>query len=156
MPHSAYLKAQKPLGRMFGAAEHQVDPVRHLVGNALVWGGPSEKDALYLPATPARNDGVTIHKLTVKDVPVDGFWSITVYNPEGSLEPNRYNAYAVNNITAKKDTDGSAAIQFGGCDGEIPNCLPIMKDWNYMVRLFAPRRELLDRAWQFPQAQPMS
>jgi hypothetical protein len=22
----------------------------------------------------------TIHKLTVKDVPVDGFWSITVYN----------------------------------------------------------------------------
>ena len=98
--------------RMFGANENEVDPVRHLIGTALLWGGLPEKDALYLPVTPARNDGVTIHKLTVKDVPVDGFWSITVYNPEGYLEPNQYNAYAVNNITANKGMDGSVAIQF--------------------------------------------
>jgi len=32
---------------MFGAAEDEVDPVRHLVGTALVWGGLPEKDALY-------------------------------------------------------------------------------------------------------------
>ena len=94
-----------------------------------------KKDALYLPITPGRNDGATIHKLTVEDVPVDGFWSITVYNAEGYLEPNQYNAYAVNNITANKGADGSVAIEFGGCDGEIPNCLPIMKAWNYTVRL---------------------
>ena len=113
-------------GRMFGAAEDQVDPVRHLVGTALVWGGLPEKDALYLPVTPARNDGATIHELTVRDVPVDGFWSVTVYNAEGYLGPNPYNAYSVNNITAKKGADGSVTIQFGGCDGELPNCLPIM------------------------------
>ena len=142
--------------RMFGAAENQVDPVRHLVGTALVWGGLPEKDALYLPVTPARNDGATVHKLTVKDVPVDGFWSITVYNAEGYLEPNQYDAYAVNNITAKKGADGSVAIQFGGCDGEIPNCLPIMKGWNYTVRLFRPRPEILDGTWRFPAAQPVS
>src|SRR5215468_11106602 len=142
--------------RMFGANENEVDPVRHLIGSALLWGGLPEKDALYLPVTPARNDGVTIHKLTVKDVPVDGFWSITVYNPEGYLEPNQYNAYAVNNITANKGTYGSVAIQFGGCDGEIPNCLPIMKGWNYAVRLFLPRLEILDGAWRFPEAQPVS
>jgi hypothetical protein len=88
--------------RMFGANEDQVDPVRHLVGSALVWGGLPEKDALYLPITPAQNDGDTVHKLTVKDVPVDGFWSITVYNSEGYLEPNQYNTYSVNTITAKK------------------------------------------------------
>src|SRR5262249_32833404 len=136
---------------MFGAAEHQVDPVRHLVGTALVWGGLPEKDALYLPVTPARNDGATVHKLRVKDVPVDGFWSITVYNPEGYLEANQYNAYAVNNLTAKKDTDGSVAIQFGGCDGEIPNCLPVMKGWNYTVRLFRPRPEILDGHMEIPR-----
>jgi hypothetical protein len=34
--------------RMFGAAEDQVDRVRHLVGTALVFGGLPEKDALYL------------------------------------------------------------------------------------------------------------
>jgi hypothetical protein len=142
--------------RMFGANKDQVDPVRHLIGSALVWGGLPEKDALYLPATPARNDGTTIHKLMVRDVPVDGFWSITVYNAEGYLEPNPYKVYAVNKTTAKKAADGSVAIQFGGCDGEIPNCLPIMKDWNYTVRLFRPRREILDGAWKFPEARPVS
>jgi hypothetical protein len=142
--------------RMFGAKEDQVDPVRHLIGTALVWGGLPEKDALYLPITPARNDGTTIHKLTVKDVPVDGFWSITVYNAEGYLEPTPYNAYAVSKITAKKGADGSVAIQFGGCDGEIPNCLPIMKGWNYTVRLFRPRPEILHGTWKFPEAQPVS
>ena len=49
------------------------------------------------------------------------------------------NAYTLNNITAKKNAEGSVAIQFGGCDGETPNCLPIMKGWNYIVRLY--RRE---------------
>src|SRR6516165_9395397 len=142
--------------RMFGANENEVDPVRHLIGTALLWGGLPEKDALYLPVTPARNDGVTIHKLTIKDVPVDDFWLISVYNPEGYLEPNQYTACAENNITAKKDTDDTVAIQFGGCDGEIPNCLPIMKDWNYTVRLFRPRPELLNGAWRFPEAQPVS
>jgi len=103
--------------RMFGAKEDQVDPVRHLVGTALLWGGLPEKDALYLPVTPARNDGSTVHKLTVKHVPVDGFWSVAVYNSEGYLQPNQYNAYSVNTITAKKGAEGSVAIQFGGCDG---------------------------------------
>jgi hypothetical protein len=142
--------------RMFGANEHQVDPVKHLVGSAMLWGGLPEKDALYLPITPAQNDGKTVYKLMVVDVPVDGFWSITVYNAEGYLEPNSYNAYSVNNIAAKKGADGSVAIQFGGCDGEIPNCLPIMKDWNYTVRLFRPRAEILDGIWRFPDAQPVS
>jgi hypothetical protein len=142
--------------RMFGANEHQVDPVKHLIGSAMLWGGLPEKDGLYLPVTPARNDGKTVYKLTVGDGPVDGFWSITVYNAEGYLEPNPYNAYSVNNITGKKGADGSVAIQFGGCDGEIPNCLPIMKDWNYTVRLFRPRAEILNRTWRFPEAQPVS
>ena len=157
--HAALLQLGETISdtrRMFGAAENQVDPVRHLVGTALVWGGLPEKDALYLPVTPAQNDGATVYKLTVKDVPVDGFWSITVYNAEGYLEPNQYNAYAVNNITAKKGTDGSVAIQFGGCDGEVPNCLPIMKGWNYTVRLFRPRPEILDGSWTFPAARPVS
>ena len=156
--HAALLRLGETISdtrRMFGATD-QVDPVRHLVGTALVWGGLPEKDALYLSVTPARNDGATVHKLTVKDVPVDGFWSITVYNAEGYLEPNQYHAYAVNNMTARKGADGSVTIQFGGCDGEIANCLPIMKGWNYTVRLFRPRPEILDGTWQFPDARPVS
>ena len=140
--------------RMFGANEHEVDPVKHLIGSAMLWGGNPEKDALYLPITPARNDGKTVYKLTVGDVPVDGFWSLTVYNSEGYLRPNQDKAYAVNSITVKKGPDGAVTIQFGGCDGKIQNCLSIAPGWNYTVRLFRPRAEILDGTWKFPLAQP--
>jgi len=142
--------------RMFGSNEKQVDPVKHLIGSAMLWGGTPEKDTLYLPITPARNDGNTIYRLTVKDIPVDAFWSLTVYNTEGYFHPNPYNAYALNSLTAKKSPDGAINIQFGGCDGKIPNCLPITKEWNYTVRLFRPRAEILDGMWKFPLAQPES
>jgi hypothetical protein len=49
------------------------------------------------------------------------------------------------------DDVGPAGV--GGCDGKIPNCLPIMKGWNYMVRLYHPRDEILNGTWKFPQAQ---
>jgi hypothetical protein len=49
---------------------------------------------------------------------------------------------------------GSITVQFGGCDGKIPNCLPIMKGWNYTVRLYRPRAEVLNGGWQFPAANP--
>ena len=71
---------------MFGP-KGEVDPVRHLIGSAIAWGGNPEKDALYLNVTPAHNDGKTVYRLTVKDVPVDGFWSISVYNDEGHFAP---------------------------------------------------------------------
>jgi hypothetical protein len=43
---------------------------------------------VYQNGVPALNDGKTPHVLTVRDVPVDGFWSITVYNAKGFMEPN--------------------------------------------------------------------
>ena len=128
--------------------------MRHLIGTAAGWGGNPDKDATYLNVTPAKNDGTTVYKLNVKDVPVDGFWSVSVYNAEGYFEKNPYDAYSLNNITAKKSADGSIAIQFGGCDGKIPNCLPIMKGWNYTVRLYRPRAEILNGKWKFPEPQP--
>ena len=128
-----------------------VDPVRHLVGSAAAWGGNPDKDATYLNITPANNDGTTVYRLDVKDVPVDGFWSVSLYNAEGYYEKNQYNAYSLNNLTAKKGDDGAISVQFGGCDGKIANCLPIMKGWNYTVRLYRPRAEILDGKWTFPE-----
>jgi hypothetical protein len=139
----------------FGA-KSQVDPIRHLIGTALGWGGNPDKEATYLNVTPSKNDGRTIYKLNVKNVPVDGFWSISLYNAEGYFQKNDYNTYSLNNITAKKDPDGSITVQFGGCDGKIPNCLPIMPGWNYTVRLYRPRPEILNGTWKFPEAQPLS
>jgi hypothetical protein len=140
------------LRNAFGSKD-QVNPVRHLIATATAWGGNPDKDAIYLNITPNNNDGTTIYKLNVRDVPVDGFWSISVYGPDGYFHKNDSDAYTLNNITAKKDPDGSVTIQFGGCDGKTPNCLPIMPGWNYLVRLYRPRTEILDGKWRFPEAR---
>src|SRR5688572_25934740 len=78
--------------RAFGA-KNEVDPVRRLLGAAAAWGGNPDKDAVYLNGTPARNDGTTVHTVTVKQVPVDAFWSISVYNAQGYYEKNALDAY---------------------------------------------------------------
>ena len=140
---------------MFGTRA-EVDPVRRLIGVATAWGGNPEKDATYLTVTPEQNDGSTVYRLTARDVPVDGIWSVTVYNAKGFFEPNPQNAYSFNNLTAQKDADGAITLQFGGCDGKVPNCLPIMPGWNYAVRLYRPRASILDGTWKFPEAMPVS
>jgi hypothetical protein len=61
----------------------------------------------------------------------------------------------VNDITGRKSADGSITIQFGGCDSQTPNCLPIVSGWNYIARLYRPRQEILDGAWKFPEARPV-
>jgi hypothetical protein len=141
--------------RAFGAKD-QVDPIKHLIGTAAGWGGNPDKDATYIGTAVPKNDGTTIYKLRVKDVPVEAFWSVSVYSAAGYFEKNPYDAYTLNNITAKKDPDGAITIQFGGCDGKIPNCLPIMPGWNYTVRLYRPRAAILDGKWKFPDPEPLS
>lgn len=137
---------------MAGTKE-QVDPIRHLIGAASAWGGNPEKEATYLNVTPEKNDGKTIYTLEIGDVPVDGFWSISVYNAEGYFEKNPQDAYTLNNITAKKGTDGKVTIQFGGCTEAVANCLPITNGWNYLVRLYRPQQAILNGSWQFPKPQ---
>jgi len=140
--------------RMFGR-KGKVDPIQHLIGTAAGWGGNPPNAALYAGAEPQQNDGKTAYRLTVKDVPVDRFWTVSVYNKDGFFEKNARNAYTVNNVTAKRNEDGSVTIQFGG-DETAPNYLPIVPGWNYTVRLYRPRKELLDGAWKFPEAQPVN
>ena len=52
-------------------------------------GRQSRQGCEYLNVTPAKNDGNTVYKLNVKDVPVDGFWSVSVYNAQGLLREER-------------------------------------------------------------------
>jgi len=136
--------------------EDEVDPIRRLVAAATAWGGNPDKEATYLNVTPAQNDGKTVYRLSVKDVPVDGFWSVIVYDKDGYIPKNDRNVYAFNNITAKEDADGSVTIQFGGDPAKATNCIPIVPGWNYMVRLYRPRKEILNGKWKFPEAQAVN
>lgn len=130
-----------------------VDPVQHLIGTAAGWGGNPSKDATYLGGVMPQNDGKAVYRLNVGHVPVNSFWSVSVYNAGGYFEKNPYDAYSLNNLTAEKSNDGSIVIQFGGCDGKIANCLPTMPGWNYTVRLYQPDEQILSGQWRFPQPQ---
>ena len=140
---------------MFGT-KNDTDPVRRLIGSASAWGGNPEKDAMYFSVHPAKNDGATIYRLSVDEVPVDGFWSVSVYNKDGYFTRNLQNAYSLNNVTAQRGADAKITIQFGGCDAVTANCLPITPGWNYLVRLYRPQDKVLSGEWTFPEAQPIS
>ncbi len=130
----------------------KVDPIKHLLGTAWGWGANTRDAAMYFGFTPDRNDGKTPHVLKVPaEVPVDGFWSVTVYNADGFIDINELNAYSFNSITAEPNADGSVSIHFGG-DPTEPNYLPIMNGWNYLVRLYQPKADLLEGNWKFPEA----
>jgi hypothetical protein len=137
--------------KMFGQKE-ELDPVYWLLGAALGWGGLPATESTYLNVFPEKNDGKTPYTLTVKDVPVDGFWSVTLYDDEGYMPVNKYKAYSFNNVTAKKNEDGSITIHFGG-DPKQSNFLPIVPGWNYIVRLYQPKNEILDGTWTFPHPE---
>jgi hypothetical protein len=49
--------------------------------------------------------------------------------------------------------DGSVTIHFGGDPGSV-NHLPITAGWNYVVRMYQPRRQVVGGSWKFPDAQP--
>jgi len=137
--------------KMFGKKEN-LDPVYWMLGAALGWGGLPAEAATYANAVPEMNDGTTPYTLTVTDVPVYGFWSVTLYDEAGWMPVNEYDAYSFNNVTAKKDEDGSITIHFGG-DPEADNFLPIVPGWNYIVRMYQPGPEILNGTWTFPAAE---
>ena len=133
--------------------EDEVDPLRHLLATAYAWGGSPPTATTFILKTPEDNDANTPYTLTIdEEIPVDGFWSVTVYNKEGFLEKNEYDAYLINDRNAAKDESGNIIIHFGG-DPTSSNFLPITSGWNYVVRLYQPRQEILDGSWKFPEAK---
>lgn len=136
----------------FGSRE-EVDPVRHLVGTAAGWGGLPAHEATYVNVDPGLPVGE--YRLTVRDVPVDGFWSVSLYTADGYFDDDG-SRVSLNNLTAQKDPDGSVTVHFGGCADGRPNCLGIKEGWNYLVRLYRPRPEVLDGTWTFPVVTPVT
>jgi len=140
--------------KTFGRKE-DLDPIYWLLGAAYGWGGLPVQDVAYTGGVPEKNDGKTPYNLTVKDVPVDAFWSVTVYDDKGMFIVNEHDAYSYNSVTAKKNEDGSATIHFGGDPGQ-DNFLPIVPGWNYIVRMYQPRKEILEGTWKFPVPAPVT
>ena len=65
------------------------------------------------------------------------------------------NGTASNNKTATPNADGSYTIHFGG-DPEAINFIPLTEGWNYTVRMYEPRQEILDGEWTFPEPEEVN
>lgn len=140
-------KGLKRYTQTFGSRA-EVNPIHFMIGTASAWGGLPDNAAQYINVQPDLPVGE--YELTVRDVPVKGFWSISLYNAKGYFQQNDLNAYSLNNLTAKPNSDGSYTIRFGGCTATTENCLPIMEGWNYAVRMYEPSQAIIDGSWKFP------
>ena len=131
----------------------EIDPLDHLIGMA-GWAGQPGTTAQGIVDAVDMNDGETPYVVTVRDVPVDAFWSIKVYDAEGYLAPNDLGRNSYNQTSATPNEDGSYTIHFGACEDGRINCIPITPGWNYTIRLYQPRAEILDGSWTFPEFLP--
>jgi len=135
----------------FGTPE-QVDPVNFLIFSAIGWGGLPNQNTIGVIGAVEKNDG-TPYSVTAKNVPVDAFWSIIVYNEKGFIPENEMKVYSYNNVTSTPNEDGSITINFGGCEDSRVNCIPVSEGWNYTVRMYEPREEVLNGIYKFPELQ---
>ena len=132
----------------------EVDPIRHLIGTAVGWGGLPATEATYVLVEPGLPMGE--YEIVVRDVPVDAFWSISVYNADGFFEDSDDGGCSINSLTAVRESDGSVIVHFGGDSSRVTNCLKIMDGWNYTIRLYRPQQPILDGTWTFPGPEPMT
>lgn len=133
--------------RMFGARD-DVDQVRHLIGTASAWGDLPENEAFYFIHYDPQEVGH--YQMKLRHVPVDAFWSFTVYNRDGYFESNPSGTYSVNSVTAQLEPDGSVVVDLAPTDDGYRNHVYVMDGWNYALRLYRPRPEVLDGPWIAP------
>lgn len=92
--------------------------------------------------------------------PVNAFWSITLYDPEGFQVGNELNRFAVSSwMPFKSNADGSLDLYF---QNESPgkeleaNWLPAPKGpFNLTMRLYGPKAEALNGKWNPPPVKQL-
>lgn len=127
----------------------EVKETRHKICAAIGWGGLPTYEVVYVKNQNKHPLGD--YQLRLNDVPVKGFWSISIYNEKGYFQENEYKAYSINNVIAEPNEDGSFTINFGEHKNARKNFLPIMEGWSYVARLYLPSKDIQEGRWIFPE-----
>ena len=129
---------------------------------------PNETKYFYqdLDAAGARLNGANRYMVTfAKDEtpPVNGFWSLTLYNEHHFFAPNDLRRYSLGtkNKTLKLDPDGSLTIYVQSDpppEGRQTNWLPAPKDADFSlyVRAYWPKTPVIDGSWTPPAVEKVS
>lgn len=107
-----------------------------------------------------RLSGANKYTVTYKTLPpVNGFWSLTIYNKEHFFEPNALNRFSLGtkNKNLKLNADGSLTLyvqsESPGADRES-NWLPAPKgEFSLYQRTYWPKPEILSGSWTPPSAE---
>ena len=155
-------------GDVFGTREFLKNNYMYrLVGALLGIYGNSREEAQY-PIYFTDEEGMPLngaehaYKLDLapgKLPPVNGFWSVTMYElPSMLLTENALNRYLINSPMLpqlKKDADGGITLYIQNTSpgkDKASNWLPAPKGPFYMVlRVYWPKEEILNGSWKAPQ-----
>jgi hypothetical protein len=130
-------------GMMFGKKE-DITLENHNCGTAYGFGGFTQDQAVYRTLV-TKNTNPSI--MVLKDVPVNAFWSVTVYDKDGFPNGDFYN---VNSSFAKANSKGEYIIHFGG-DKKEDNYLDIFEGWNFTLRMYQPTEAYFNGSWKMPE-----
>lgn len=166
-------ESKKPRGKLVnnwsiiteGMGRYGKDYLFRSVIAQLGLGANLPEDALY-PSTRVDGEGseltgtnrYIIHFPKGQLPPVGAFWSLTMYNSKRGFVDNRINRYAIgdrNNLTFNEDGSLTLYVQYEppGREKE-PNWLPAsQRDFNLVMRLYSPKKEILDGTWKPPAVQ---
>jgi hypothetical protein len=123
---------------------------------------PNETKYIYqdLDASGARLNGANRYTVTFakgQTPPVDGFWSLTLYDATHFFVPSELNRYSLGtkNKTLKYNPDGSLTIYVQADappEAQRANWLPAPKsaDFSLFIRAYWPKTAILDGSWTPP------
>ena len=123
---------------------------------------PSETQYFYTDgdSTGASLDGRQSYEITFapgQEPPVNGFWSLTLYNEQHFFHPNDLKRYSLGtkNKTLKRNADGSFVLYAGakspGKESES-NWLPAPNGhFSLYIRAYWGKQPILDGSWQPPK-----
>lgn len=123
---------------------------------------PNEAKYFYqdLDSTGERLNGNNRYTVTFPkgEPPVEGFWSLTLYDEQHFFAPNEINRYSVGtkNRDMKLNADGSVTIYVqSDAPAERTNWLPAPKeeDFSLYVRAYWPSTPVLDGSWTPPPVE---
>jgi hypothetical protein len=108
------------------------------------------------PLTGAHRYVIRFHKGQLP--PVNGFWSITMYNAKQTFIQNPIDRYAIGDRDKLQfNADGSLTLyvqhESPGKDKES-NWLPTPADsFNVVMRLYWPKKQIVDGRWKMPPVE---
>jgi hypothetical protein len=129
---------------------------------------PNETKYFYqdLDAAGARLNGDNRYAVTFpkgQTPPVNGFWSLTLYNEHHFFSANELRRYSLGtkNKTLKTNSDGSLTIHVqtdAPLEAQQANWLPAPKSGNFSlyVRAYWPKAPVMEGSWTPPPVQKVS